>query len=116
MRDRLQEDRALPSRKATAVVIGAVAKFGLRGVAQSTARELGPKNIHVAHLIIDASVDTAWVGDRIRESEGDEAMKNFDTSRLMRPAAAADAYWQLCQQPRDAWTFEQEIRPFGEKW
>jgi len=92
------------------------AKFGLRAVAQSTARELGPKNIHVAHLIIDAGVDTAWVRDRIREREGDDAMKNFDTSRLMRPAAVADSYWQLYQQPRDAWTFEMEIRPFGEKW
>ena len=94
----------------------AAAKFGLRGVAQSTARELGPKNIHVAHLIIDAGVDTAWVRDRIREREGDEAMQNFDTNRLMRPEAVADAYWQLYQQPRDAWTFEQEIRPFGEQW
>jgi len=94
----------------------AAAKFGLRAVAQAAARELDPKNIRVAHLIIDAGVDTAWVRDRIREREGDEAMKNFDTSRLMRPAAVADAYWQLYQQPRDAWTFELEIRPFGEKW
>ena len=94
----------------------AAAKFGLRAVAQSAARELGPKNIHVAHLIIDAGVDTAWVRDRIREREGEEAMKNFDTARLMRPAAVAESYWQLHQQPRDAWTFELEIRPFGEKW
>jgi NAD(P)-dependent dehydrogenase (short-subunit alcohol dehydrogenase family) len=94
----------------------ASAKFGLRGVAQSIARELGPKNIHVAHLIIDAGVDTAWVRDRIREREGDDALKHLDLDRLMRPAAVADAYWQLYQQPRDAWTFEQEIRPFGEKW
>src|SRR6267378_839577 len=94
----------------------ASAKFGLRGVAQSAARELGPKNIHVAHLVIDAGVDTAWVRDRIREREGDEAMKNLDVERLMRPAAVAETYWQLYQQPRDAWTFEQEIRPFGEKW
>jgi NAD(P)-dependent dehydrogenase (short-subunit alcohol dehydrogenase family) len=94
----------------------AAAKFGLRGLAQSVARELGPKNIHVAHLIIDAGVDTAWVRDRIRESEGDEAVKNLDTARLMRPEAVAESYWQLYQQPRDAWTFEQEIRPFGEKW
>jgi NAD(P)-dependent dehydrogenase (short-subunit alcohol dehydrogenase family) len=94
----------------------AAAKFGLRAVAQSAARELGPKNIHVAHLVIDAGVDTAWVRDRIREREGDEAMKNLDVERLMRPAAVAETYWQLYQQPRDAWTFEQEIRPFGEKW
>ena len=94
----------------------AAAKFGLRAVAQSAARELGPKNIHVAHLIIDAGVDTAWVRERIREREGQDAVKNLDSSRLMRPAAVADAYWHLFQQPRDAWTFEMEIRPFGEKW
>lgn len=94
----------------------ASAKFGLRAVAQSAARELGPKNIHVAHLVIDAGVDTAWVRDRIREKEGDEALRNLDLGRLMRPASVAEAYSQLYRQPRDAWTFEQEIRPFGERW
>jgi NAD(P)-dependent dehydrogenase (short-subunit alcohol dehydrogenase family) len=94
----------------------ASAKFGLRAVAQSAARELGPKNIHVAHLVIDAGVDTAWVRDRIKEHEGTAALENLDPGRLMRPAAVAEAYWQLYQQPRDAWTFEQEIRPFAEKW
>jgi hypothetical protein len=94
----------------------ASAKFGLRAVTQSMARELGPKNIHVAHLIIDAGVDTAWVRERIREREGEDALKDLDSGRLMRPAAVAEAYWQLYQQPRDAWTFEQEIRPFGEQW
>jgi NAD(P)-dependent dehydrogenase (short-subunit alcohol dehydrogenase family) len=94
----------------------ASAKFGLRGLAQSIARELGPKNIHVAHLIIDAGVDTAWVRDRIREREGEAALNELAPGRLMRPAAVAEAYWQLYRQPPDAWTFEQEIRPFGEKW
>jgi NADP-dependent 3-hydroxy acid dehydrogenase YdfG len=77
---------------------------------------LGPHNIHVAHLIIDAGVDTAWVRDRIKEREGEEAIKNLDLSRLMTPASVAETYWQLYTQPRDAWTFEQEIRPFREKW
>jgi NAD(P)-dependent dehydrogenase (short-subunit alcohol dehydrogenase family) len=94
----------------------AAAKFGFRAVAQSAARELGPKNIHVAHLIIDSGVDTAWVRERIRQREGDEALENLDPNRLMRPAAVAESYWQLYQQPRDAWTFEMEIRPFGETW
>jgi len=94
----------------------ASAKFGLRAVAQSIARELGPKNIHVAHLIIDSGVDTAWVRERIKESEGEEALTDLDPARLMTPASVAKAYWQLYMQPRDAWTFEQEIRPFGEKW
>lgn len=92
------------------------AKFGLRAVAQSAARELGPQNIHVAHLIIDSGVDTAWVRERIKTREGEHALQNLDPNRLMRPEAVAEAYWQLYQQPRDAWTFEQEIRPFGEKW
>ena len=94
----------------------ASAKFGLRAVAQSAARELGPKNIHVAHLVIDAGVDTAWVRDRIREREGDTAIENSAPGRLVRPEAVAEAYWQLYQQPPDAWTFEQEIRPFAETW
>jgi NAD(P)-dependent dehydrogenase (short-subunit alcohol dehydrogenase family) len=94
----------------------ASAKFGLRAVAQSMARELGPKNIHVAHLIIDSSVDTEWVRQLITSREGPQAMENLDPNRLMRPAAVAEAYWSLYQQPRDAWTFEHEIRPFGEKW
>jgi len=94
----------------------ASAKFGLRAVAESTARELGPKGIHVAHLIIDAGVDTAWVRERIAAREGEGALANLDPNRLMRPAAVAEAYWQIYQEPRDAWSFEREIRPFGEKW
>ena len=94
----------------------AAAKFGLRAVAQSAARELGPKGIHVAHLIIDAGVDTAWVRERIRVREGDAALENLDSGRLMRPEAVADAYWMLYQQRRDAWSSEMTIRPFGETW
>jgi NAD(P)-dependent dehydrogenase (short-subunit alcohol dehydrogenase family) len=94
----------------------ASAKFGLRAVAESAARELGPKGIHVAHLIIDAGVDTEWVRERIKAREGDAALANLDPARLMRPAAVADAYWQIYQEPRDAWSFEREIRPLGEKW
>ena len=94
----------------------ASAKFGLRAVAQAAARELGPQGIHVAHLVIDAGVDTAWVRDRLRERDGDAALASLEPDRLMRPEAVAEAYWALHRQPRDAWTFEQEIRPFGEKW
>ena len=94
----------------------ASAKFGLRAVAQSAARELWPQNIHVAHLIIDSGVDTQWVRDRIRDREGQAALDTLDPDRLMPPNAVADAYWTLHTQPRSAWVFEQEIRPFGEKW
>jgi NAD(P)-dependent dehydrogenase (short-subunit alcohol dehydrogenase family) len=94
----------------------ASAKFGLRAVAQSAARELGPQNIHVAHLVIDSGVDTQWVRDRIRQREGEEALASLDPDRLMNPDAVAESYWQLYKQPRSAWTSEMEIRPFGEKW
>jgi NAD(P)-dependent dehydrogenase (short-subunit alcohol dehydrogenase family) len=92
------------------------AKFGLRAVAQSAARELGPKNIHVAHLIIDAGVDTAWVRERIKAQRGETALAELPPDQLMKPESVANAYWQLYEQPRDAWTFEHEIRPFSEKW
>ena len=58
----------------------------------------------------------AWVRDRSREREGEEAIENLELSRLMTPASVAETYWQLYKQPRDAWTFEQEIRPCREKW
>ena len=94
----------------------ASAKAGLRAMAQAAARELGPKNIHVAHLVIDSGVDTAWVRERIKTREGEEALANLPPDRLMRPEAVAEAYWSLYQQPRDAWSSELEIRPFAEKW
>jgi NAD(P)-dependent dehydrogenase (short-subunit alcohol dehydrogenase family) len=93
----------------------ASAKFGLRAVAQAMARELGPKNIHVAHLVIDSGVDTAWVRARTEERFGKDALDKHP-DLLMPPASVAASYWQLYQQPRSAWTFEMEIRPFGEKW
>ena len=92
----------------------AAAKFGLRAVAQAMARELGPKNIHVAHLVIDSGVDTAWVRERREQMWGKEALDNPDL--LMPPSSVAESYWQLYKQPKSAWTFEMEIRPFGEKW
>ncbi|MBL8546546.1 MAG: SDR family NAD(P)-dependent oxidoreductase [Hyphomonadaceae bacterium] len=94
----------------------ASAKAGLRAVAQSMARELGPQNIHVAHLVIDAGVDTTFVRDRIAQARGAEVAANLPPGVLMEPASIANAYWALHQQSRDAWTFEMDLRPFGEKW
>src|SRR5690349_20089995 len=68
----------------------ASAKFGLRAVAQSMARELGPKGIHVAHLIIDAGVDTAWVRER-RQQAG----KSLEPDALMNPSSIAETHWVL---------------------
>jgi len=70
----------------------ASAKHGLRAIAQSMARELGPKNIHVAHLIIDAGVDTAFVRERIKQRGGAEALKRLEPDQLMHPASIAEAY------------------------
>ena len=92
----------------------ASAKFGLRALAQSMARELGPQGIHVAHLVIDAGVDTEFVRERL-------AAKGIDHSELaentlMNPDSVAKAYWQLHQQSPDAWTHELDLRPFGENF
>lgn len=94
----------------------ASAKFGLRAVAQSMARELGPQNIHVAHLIIDAGVDTAFVRERIKARGGDAALASLKADQLMNPQSIANAYWYLHTQSRDAWTFELDVRPYGESW
>ncbi|MEQ1640163.1 MAG: SDR family NAD(P)-dependent oxidoreductase [Novosphingobium sp.] len=93
----------------------AAAKAGLRAMAQSAARELWPQGIHVAHLVIDAGVDTEWVRARVTERIGAEALA-AQPDLLMPPEAVAEAYWALYNQPKSAWTFEQEIRPFGETW
>lgn len=94
----------------------ASAKGGLRLMAQAMARELGPKNIHVAHLVIDAGVETDFVKERIREAYGEDALEKMPEDALMKPDSIAQAYWALHQQSRDAWTFELDLRPFGEKW
>lgn len=93
----------------------AAAKAGLRAMAQSAARELWPQGIHVAHLVIDAGVDTEWVRQRVIERIGAEALA-AQPDLLMPPEAVAEAYWALYNQPKAAWTFEQEIRPYGETW
>jgi NAD(P)-dependent dehydrogenase (short-subunit alcohol dehydrogenase family) len=98
-------------RGGTGYTAFASAKFGLRAVAQGMARELGPRNIHVAHLVIDAGVDTEWVRQRIA-ARGDSAAGRV----LMNPASIAETYWQLHRQPRDAWTHELDLRPDRETW
>jgi NAD(P)-dependent dehydrogenase (short-subunit alcohol dehydrogenase family) len=94
----------------------ASAKAGLRMVAQSMARELAPKNIHVAHLVIDAGVDTDFVRKRIKSARGPEALERLPEDALMNPQSIAKAYWMLHQQSRDAWTFELDLRPYTETW
>lgn len=89
----------------------ASAKFGLRGLAQAMARELGPKNIHVAHLVIDSAVDTEWVRALITDRAGEGALEN---TPLLDPASVAETYWMLHNQPPDCWTHEMDVRPSNE--
>jgi hypothetical protein len=92
----------------------ASAKFALRGLAQSMARELGPEGIHVAHLIIDAGVDTAFVKERYRDRGIDP--DGLPPHTLMNPESVGEAYWTLHNQTSDAWSHEIDLRPFREKW
>jgi NAD(P)-dependent dehydrogenase (short-subunit alcohol dehydrogenase family) len=87
------------------------AKHALRALAQSMARELAPQGIHVAHLVIDAAIDTPFIRDNFPQRY---ALK--DKQGIVSPESIAEAYWRLHCQPRDAWTFEQDLRPWIEAW
>ena len=87
------------------------AKFALRALAQSMARELGPKGVHVAHSIIDGAIDTAFIRDNFSERY---ALKSQDG--VLDPEAIAEAYWAVHIQPRNAWTHEFDLRPWMENW
>lgn len=87
------------------------AKHGIRALAQSMARELGPMNIHVAHVVVDGAIDT----DFIRESFP-EKYATKDEDGILNPEHIAENYWYLHSQPRDAWTFELDLRPWSERW
>ena len=91
------------------------AKFGLRALAQAAARELGPKNIHVVHLLIDAGVDSAAIHQRMKAAIGIDA-KDIPADSLTKTKSIAEAYWFAHHQARDGWTHELDLRPFGEKW
>lgn len=87
------------------------AKHALRALAQSMARELGPRNVHVAHVVVDGAIDTAFIRDNFPERY---ATKKQDG--ILNPDHIADNYWYLHQQPRDAWTHELDLRPWQERW
>jgi NAD(P)-dependent dehydrogenase (short-subunit alcohol dehydrogenase family) len=83
----------------------AMGKFALRGLAQSMARELSPQGIHVAHFVIDGA---------IRNPGRTEPADKPDS--MLDPDAIAASYWQVVQQPRSAWTWELELRPWVERF
>ena len=83
------------------------AKFAVRGLAWALAREMGPKGIHVAHIIIDGVIDTPRVHERYQLEEDEP---------LLLPDDIAEAYWSLVQQPKSAWAFELDLRPHNEEF
>lgn len=91
------------------------AKFGLRAVAQSMARELGPKNIHVVHLLIDAGVDSEAIHQRIIAAKG-ISVAEIPPDSLTKTSSVAEAYWFAHHQSRDGWTHELDLRPSVETW
>jgi len=117
--------RTAPDRPQTIIFTGATAslrgganfaafagaKHALRALAQSMARELGPRGIHVAHSIIDGAIDTEFIRDNFPERY---ALKAQDG--ILNPDHIADQYWMLHTQPRDAWTHELDLRPYMEKF
>ena len=87
------------------------AKHALRALAQSMARELGPQGVHVAHIVIDGAIDTPWIRENFPQ-----LVEARPADGLLAPAAIAENYWMLHAQPRSAWTFELDLRPFDERW
>lgn len=87
------------------------AKHGIRALAQSMARELGPLNIHVAHVVVDGAIDTDFIRYNFPEKYATK-----DQDGILDPNHIADNYWYLHSQPRDAWTFELDLRPWNERW
>ncbi|KMW45617.1 SDR family oxidoreductase [Ralstonia insidiosa] len=87
------------------------AKHALRALAQSMARELGPKGIHVAHVVVDGAIDTEFIRENFPERY---ALKDQDG--ILNPEHIAENYWYLHTQPRDAWTHELDLRPWIERW
>ena len=87
------------------------AKHALRALAQSMARELGPQNVHVAHVVVDGAIDTDFIRTSFPERY---ALKDQDG--ILNPDHIAENYWYLHSQPRDAWTFELDLRPYMERW
>ncbi|SDA92627.1 NADP-dependent 3-hydroxy acid dehydrogenase YdfG [Pseudomonas sp. NFACC15-1] len=98
-------------RGASGFAAFAGAKHGIRALAQSMARELGPLNIHVAHVVVDGAIDTDFIRDHFPEKYATKVQDG-----ILNPEHIADSYWYLHSQPRDAWTFELDLRPWNERW
>lgn len=100
---------SLRGREGFAAFAGA--KHALRALAQSMARELWPKGIHVAHPVIDGAIDTEFICSNFPERHALKAQQG-----ILDPEHIAEAYWRIHDQPRDAWSHEVELRPWLEPW
>ena len=100
---------SLRGREGFAAFAGA--KHALRALAQSMARELWPKGIHVAHPVIDGAIDTEFIRSNFPERHALKAQQG-----VLDPEHIAEAYWRIHDQPRDAWSHEVELRPWLEPW
>lgn len=98
-------------RGASGFAAFAGAKHGIRALAQSMARELGPMNIHVAHVVVDGAIDTDFIRNNFPEKYATRAEDG-----ILDPEHIAENYWYLHTQPRDAWTFELDLRHWNERW
>ena len=86
-------------------------KHAMRALAQSMSRELGPKGIHVGHVVIDGAIDTKWIAEMFPERYATK-----DQDGILNPEHIAEMYWTLHSQPRSAWSFELDLRPWTENW
>src|SRR4029079_9825486 len=87
------------------------AQAARRALAQIMARALGPGNVHVAHVVVDGAIDPEFI-----RSNFPERYAQKDQDGILSPAHIAENYWHLHAQPRDAWTFELDLRPWNERW
>ena len=86
-------------------------KHALRALAQSMARELGPKGVHIGHVVIDGPINTQWTRELFPEW-----FETRPADGIMQPDDLAELYWHLYIQPRSAWTFETDVRTYLEPW
>ena len=98
-------------RGASGFAAFAGAKHGIRALAQSMARELGPMGLHVGHVVVDGAIDTEFIRENFPQKYAQK-----DQDGILNPEHIADSYWYLHSQPRDAWTFELDLRPWIERW
>jgi NAD(P)-dependent dehydrogenase (short-subunit alcohol dehydrogenase family) len=118
--------KMVPRKKGTIIFTGASAsvrgkegfaafsgaKHAKRALSQSMARELGPKGIHVAHIVIDGAIDTPWVNELFP----DYVKEKKKVDGLMNPDDIAQNYLMIHNQPKNAWTYEIDLRPWVETW